>query len=312
MDPRCYAARRLNPFLGVVQVLETPTARAITVDGLNWQIQVRAERPEHTWGSLNQHSSETQFFRFGFWTEENGLSRVPVNPILDVGAMLAAADQLTESLRQNLSALPFPLEDRFELWLMDGCGQPLALLASSVEERFMGEIKANRWQANRPIEHGFSSPSLLARGQPAQQPQSPRRHAELLEDMVQGRAGAGAPRQWYLRQPDGGGLPCAGGDSRADRGEELTGAAFPPLTLSELWPEPGQTDFVKDYIDWLAPRLLTLTDLSNQARRRLEQAARNQALAVEENFALYPKVIDHALIDAARVEARIRRSNSTA
>ncbi len=44
MNTRCYAARRLNPFLGVVQVLETGTARAISVDSLNWQIQVKARQ----------------------------------------------------------------------------------------------------------------------------------------------------------------------------------------------------------------------------------------------------------------------------
>ncbi len=303
MHTRCYAARRLNPFLGVVQVLETPDARAISINGINWQIQVEAERPEHTWGSLNQHSSETQFFRFGMWTEKTGLSRVPVNPILDMGSMLAAAGRLTEVLHQNLAALPFPLEDRFELWLMDGKNRPLALLASSVDERYLGEIKVDRWQASRPVEHGFRSPSLLARGQPAQAPHSPRRHADMLEKMIHGAAGADAPRRWYLRSADGGAATPAGEDV------ELSAEAFPALTLREDWPEPEQTALVGDYIDWLAPRLLTLSDLSDDARARLERAAKTQALAVEENYTLYPKVIDRALIDAARVEARIRRVN---
>ncbi len=309
MHTRRYAARRLNPFLGVVQVLGTPGARAISINGINWQIQVEAERPEHTWGSLNQHSSETQFFRFGMWTEKTGLKRVPANPILDVGAMLTAAAQLTEVLRRNLSALPFPLEDRFELWLRDGKDQPLALLASSVDERYLGEIKVDRWQASRPVDHNFRSPSLLARGQPAQAPHSPRRHAELLEKMIHEGAGGGAPRRWYLRSADGGGRPWEGADPLAGRDGKLRAEAFPALILREDWPEPEQTALVGDYIDWLAPRLLTLSDLSDVARARLERAAKTQALAVEENHPLYPKVIDRALIDAARVEARFRRAN---
>lgn len=32
---RCYAVRRLNPFLGVVQIIETETARASTSNGLD-------------------------------------------------------------------------------------------------------------------------------------------------------------------------------------------------------------------------------------------------------------------------------------
>ena len=68
---------------------------------------------------------------------------------------------------------------------------------------------------------------------------------------------------------------------------------------------------VKDYVDWLAPRLLTLTNLPDGTRRRLEHAARGQALAVENHYPLYPKVIDQSLIDEARVEARIRRANNS-
>ncbi len=50
-EVRCYAVRRLNPFFGVLQVVETPTGRATTTNGLVWHIEVLSEKPAD-WGSL--------------------------------------------------------------------------------------------------------------------------------------------------------------------------------------------------------------------------------------------------------------------
>jgi hypothetical protein len=65
---------------------------------------------------------------------------------------------------------------------------------------------------------------------------------------------------------------------------------------------------VKDFLDWQAPWLLLLPDLPDQQRRRYEQLARVRALVVEEQFRLYPEVIDPQQLDIARVEARLRRN----
>jgi hypothetical protein len=45
-------------------------------------------------------------------------------------------------------------------------------------------------------------------------------------------------------------------------------------------------------------------------RDRLEHAARARALEVDALHRLYPKVLDPGLLDAIRVEARIRRSQA--
>jgi hypothetical protein len=63
-----------------------------------------------------------------------------------------------------------------------------------------------------------------------------------------------------------------------------------------------------DYVAWSAPRLLTLHSLRDATRAQLEMAARSQAEAVDALFPLYPRILDRALIDAARVEARLRRA----
>jgi len=47
-QPLCYGVRRLNPFQGILQVVELGDARALSLDGVRWEIQVRcAQRLKH-------------------------------------------------------------------------------------------------------------------------------------------------------------------------------------------------------------------------------------------------------------------------
>ena len=41
--PQYYSVRRLSPFRGLLQVIENQGARALSIDGINWQVQVRHE-----------------------------------------------------------------------------------------------------------------------------------------------------------------------------------------------------------------------------------------------------------------------------
>ena len=41
---RSYAIRRVNPFLGVLQVIETEAGRAASGNGVVWDIEVRTEQ----------------------------------------------------------------------------------------------------------------------------------------------------------------------------------------------------------------------------------------------------------------------------
>ncbi len=54
MTSDCYSLRRLCPYLGTVQVVETALDRGISVDGRSWQSQVRTRRPSDLWGSINR------------------------------------------------------------------------------------------------------------------------------------------------------------------------------------------------------------------------------------------------------------------
>lgn len=300
--PRCYAVRRLNPFMGVVEVVEIGGARAMSLDGSSWEIQVEAERPEHTWGRGEPVNAVRQFFRFGSWHRELGLSQVPVNPILDVGAMLAASERMISALELVQGRLPFPFVDHIERWLLDSEGRPLALLAATIEHRFTREIRADSWHATPAMSSDFTAPSLDARGITTGDAYGDRQHADILERQIHAAAGAAPRRCWYERLPDLSATPLEAGFT------PLPGEQFPELPVRTDWLAPDQAELVRDYLHWLAPRLLTLDTLSETTRLELEQAACRHALQLADHFRLYPQVLQESLLDAARVEARLRRA----
>jgi hypothetical protein len=78
--------------------------------------------------------------------------------------------------------------------------------------------------------------------------------------------------------------------------------------LREEWPEPSDRDLVRDYLNWCAPFLLTLPDLDDAHRDRLERAATARAMELDSLYRLYPKILNPGLVKSLRVEARIRRS----
>ena len=97
-DALCCAIRRLNPFLGVTQIVELGIGRALSTDAVNWEIQLAVERPAG-WGSLNRNRSERQFYRYGVWSDDEGLAQFPVHPRLDPLALRESADILSPVYR---------------------------------------------------------------------------------------------------------------------------------------------------------------------------------------------------------------------
>jgi len=296
---RHYAVRRVNPFEGVLQVVETHNARAYSPNGQIWQIQVLAQRPDHTWRSFSEVPPIEQFFNFGLWDAQDGMHRIPANPLMDIGAMSAAADGLGSVLRPLLDRLPFPLIDEFECWATDYRGNPIALLATTEERRSIPDIRPGRWQATRLAEHSFVSPSLIARGIPASGELGPRQHAEQIERQVRRQ---GQHKAWFRRLADGSGKPI----NPTHNQDGLAAADFPPLGLKVDWSEPKARELAEDYLAWQAPRLLTLQGIADEQRRWLEPYACRQAVELAAAYRLIPRIIDHAAIEAARVEARLR------
>lgn len=300
---RHYAVRRVNPFEGVLQVAETHRARAYSSNGQVWQIQVIAQRPDHTWRSFSDIPPITQFFKFGLWDAQDGLHRIPANPVMDVGAMTAAAEELADALRPLLQRLPFRLIDCYECWSSDYRGSPVALLATTEDPEMMRDMRPGRWQAARLADHGFVSPSLITRGVPARGELGPRQHAEQLERQVRQH---GQHKAWFQRMADG-------GAERLDpskNGKSVGVEALPALGLKTDWQDERETELVDDYLAWQAPRLLMLQDIDDALRARLETLACRQAVELAGAYRLIPRVLDRGRIEAARVEAELRRASS--
>ena len=62
---RSYAIRRVNPFLGVLQVIETEAGRAASGNGVVWDIEVRTEQ-SRGWGRLNKTISSRSIIDMAF------------------------------------------------------------------------------------------------------------------------------------------------------------------------------------------------------------------------------------------------------
>jgi hypothetical protein len=293
VNTRVYARRQLNPFDGVLQVFESDCARAFSANGVVWQIQTLASRPDHTWRSPGEQPPVQQFFNWGQWSPQQGLSQVIANPILDIGAMEIAANSLIDALEPRLALLPFSLADMYELWACDHQGMPIALLDSALTEKATGDADGTDWQAGPD----FACPTLSDAGTPNASPDSTRPHADFLERQVRGRTHA---RRWFLRQPDGCGTSL-------DRAQPLPAQAFPELGISEHWDDPLAQGAFDDFIAARAPLLLTL-ELSPHRREQLEQQASRNAVLVDDLHRLYPATIDHQLIEQIRVQARLLRS----
>lgn len=285
---RSYAIRRVNPFLGVLQVIETRAGRSVSANGVVWDIEVRADRGDG-WGTLNRNQHKPAYYRYGLWSLADGLVNRPLAPHLDNDPLTQQCNELIDCTRAHLEQLPLPLVDNHELWLFDRENmQPLALLASATADSVRPSPEPKYWTA-----------SIGADGVPSQ-----RRYpcASELEAQVKQRAGFNIHKHWITRLSDGGGIfEVNHAYIAADR--------FPAFLLIEDWPDVNQIKLATEYVNWVSPSLLTLQYLSHEDRSRLEHSLSVQARSVEHHWQLYPEIIDEQSIKAARVQCRLQNSD---
>ncbi len=275
---RYYSMRQLSPYQGTIQIVELPGFRAMSVDGITWQVQTLSPR--------------LRFSVYGVW-------RADRSSILDNEHTHA----LLEALR-NHPPLPFALADRLELWLLDATEErlPLALLASTLPHLSPPRVAQAVWRPTLDGDASFVAPSRGARAEHAA-------HRDLLAQCVRAAAGPFARAQWFMRDADGNGVGLTG--LRLEQhvhGRRLARDWFPELLVREDWEDAADRDLVCDFHDWQAPRLLTHPDLTPATRERLERAACRQAEQLYAVRALLPEVINTDLVKTALVEALIRRA----
>lgn len=280
MEPaRYYSLRRLSPYQGTVQVVECPGFRAMSAEGARWRVQF-----------LNQR---TRFSSYAVWRDDGQGSLIET----------ARTAPIVQALRAR-PALPFPLADRLELWLLDAHERlPLALLAATLPERTPSRAVTPVWRAALAGDDAFHAPSLGAGSA------SPIPHRAVLDRCVQRAAGPRPVAQWFRRAPDGDGVGLDnGGLDACLRGRRLRAVDFPELLLRSRWDTAPERDLVRDYHEWHAPQLLTHTGLSREVRAALERAACRQASRLYRVRNLLPEVLDPEALRVALVEAVIRES----
>lgn len=300
MAIRRYAQRLLNPFRGVMNIIEFQGAEAVTTDGLHWDIYVRdTGLVQDIDDALRVQVSD---IRYGHWSARSGLKRGALYPSEDFRILEHRGALVYEDLLLQHDRVPFPLQDVYELWLLDSDELPLALLGSVVRE---GEMETNvpiDWRAGQECRRRFRSAALEALDR------QPASAGSYLTEYINGLAGERPRAQWFLRQDDGSGVGLATLPTGcAMAGRHLPAQTFPGFFLREAAHNPAHTQLIQDFIAWQAPWLLLLHVLPEEQRRAFEQQARRQAVHMERQHRLYPRVLDPAILAAARVEAALRR-----
>jgi hypothetical protein len=284
--PRYLAYRRLNPYRGVVQVVETEAATAHSHDGITWHL-----RADDGYGWVRPT---------GIWVEGQGLQ---AGAVQQHEALLAALEQRPP--------LPFPLADVLELWLLDkASGLPLALLEARREaagpDRGSGGLDVMHWHPFVASYTGFRSAALAARGGRGDNPAA---HREYLTHQVNQAARPLLAAQWFRRHEDGSGEGLHGQRLPAEwASRSLPVEAFPELLLRREWNNQLEQSVIKDYHAWLAALLLLLPGIAGATRRWLETEACLRPQALARVHRLLPAQLDAEAIKAALVAARLEQS----
>lgn len=286
---KAYAIRRVNPFLGVLQVIETEGGRAISSNGVVWEIELRTER-SGMWGSLNKHVKQAVYYRIGLWSADEGLVNRPLAPHLEKDPLTIQCAILIECIAQRLKHMPFKLVDNRELWLFDKEErQPLVLLASLKPGDKPPSPEPKYWK------------SCLGANGVASQYRFP--DSRDLEKLVERTASFNICKYWVDRKDDGSGM-------LEIKGESIKLDEFPSFLICEDWPDEKDISLVNNYIAWVAPSLLSLQQLSKAERDRLESYLNVQAVSVEHHWHLYPETVDEKKLTAARVQCRLQKTQA--
>lgn len=278
-----FSLRQWSPYQGTVQIVEVPGFRAISRDGLQWQVLVKNEG--------------IRFFTFGTWRRDGSGNLISTD----------RTRELVDALEDH-PALPFPAIDNLELWLLDNESlMPLALLRSMQPTRRPIITETPRWKPAVSADNSFVSSSLLTHLGTDQVHHIP--HHEVLERCISAAAGAIPAAQWFRRDEDGSGQAVESAGVPADlQHRQLERDRFPSLLLKTEWAEEFHQQLVSDYHAWQAPELLTHTDLAHEVRDRLEREACQSASRVYRLRKVLPQIVNKEMIEMAFVEAMIRQT----
>lgn len=281
-----YGVRRLGPYLGVIQVIDVGDACAYSTNGRTWRIRQQTASGRFRWG----------------------VTQVSEEDVTDV--RLVGADNLVEALKKQ-PPVPFPIRDRFELWLLNSrTRRPLALLRTRYKALDMEPVTDPHWRPFLMTDTVFVSATLTEHEKARPRNGWPTPHRDQLESQINVASRPLPAAQWFERHAHGSGRGRDG--LRLQEGEigrTLEAEAFPELLISEDWDNPVQSGLVTDYHNWYAASLLAHQNLSAVTRSRLERAACRRPQTLLAVYPLIPEVIDQDAVDVALVSARLMNAS---
>jgi hypothetical protein len=298
----CYSQRLLNPFRGSMCCIQYQSAEAVTADGIKWDIYV--SNAALLAGLPGNRRTQVSDIRYGTWSAQTGLKRGPRCPSDDFLAMEEMGAVVYEHLLKVHDTIPFPFLDNYELWLLDHEGRPLALLDTALAAEKIDMRQAGAWNPGLNCRKTFTSPAVRQFGiDPAIAGAS----GDYLAGYINARAGESPAAQVFARSDDGCGTGLHGSNmDNAFDNRVLPPDAFPETLLDTRGHDAAHHELISDFIAWQAPWLLLLPTLDKETRHGYEVHARNQPLKLVQHYRLYPDIVDTALVDAARVEVRLR------
>lgn len=303
MDIRCYSQRLLNPFRGVMNIIEYADAEAVTLDGINWDIYVR--NSELALDLENRNRVQTSDIRYGSWSEKDGLKRGSIYPSDDFRVLENRGAIVYEYLLEHHQDVPFTFEDRYELWLLDENNRPFALLDSKVNAQDIELDVLINWKAGIACSKSFNTelwPDICTESEIFNCV------AEYLNHYVNSFSGIEPSAQWFYRNNRiCSGLQGVNLDKQLEH-RQLDCNEFPELFISMNYHDNNHKKLMNDFLNWQAPFILLLRNIDNIDREYFEGKARNQALVMDKIYKLYPKIINETLLNAARVEAVFRKN----
>jgi hypothetical protein len=306
MPVNCYSQRILNPFRGVMNIISIGGADAVTIDGINWTLYIHDTFDCPTDDPEEFFEIDMPDIRLGDWNKESGLRCSPLIASYHYNEIQAIGNVLLDAVQEHADQCPFPFEDKYELWLLDRSNnEPLALLDSACYESDVYNPDSLHWEAGLRCKQEFKKVNALTEEQNISA-------GVLLNQLINQRAGEQPSAQWFYRDPFeyGKGLSGANLDQELI-GRELSARLFPKMLIQQQWQDENKASLVDAFIHWLSPYLLVLDFLRDTQREMLELTAKNHALLVDKMHLLYPKIINRQAINAARVEAMMRKSNQT-
>ena len=277
---RAHSQRLTNPYYGQMQIAESERARAVSMDCETWEIHFLHDiiRTDNLAGNR-----PTRGYRRAAVVDHSQLKTLSQQSATESGAIDERILELIHFLAE--ASLPFPAEDIYEYWLLDHKDEsPLALIFSCTEADEMASFP------DRPEWTALPAAVLPVDATDDEKQRSEAPVNYRLEQLVAERASRYPRARWFTR--------------RAHESD-----SFPALLVREDWQEEFQHQLCQRYLARQAPRLLMLHWLTHEERKRLELAAKNNVVEVQRFYPLYPDVADKKLMNAMRVEARLRGSS---